>query len=385
MVSETIIERLEHIENKDRISDLPESVLLHILSFLKTTQYTVQTCILSKRWKNLWKQFSVLSLHSDCFNTLEVFIEYVSQLLSLRDHGIPLHTLKLFLSPEDNIESHLFERILTYAVSNNVKNLQVLLDCDIQHFPSSLLSCHTLTSLYFRVFPSLDDEEKILFPNSLNFQSLTKLDIGCIAFCGGTDPFSACPRLIWLKISNFNILGDKNLCISSTTLVKLTIQIHCKPKNDNKMELSIPSLRTFAFIGTPFKILYASQLTSVEHIEIDAYMGRKHHAEAPSILLSWLLELANIKILTVSSNTLRALSLVPDLLKVKLHTLYDLKKLKVKMKKLDCGLSKALSKNSIAHLPAKSDEEIIKLIVEFLLQNSASTEVCYFKGNRRCD
>ncbi|AES82311.1 F-box/RNI superfamily protein [Medicago truncatula] len=36
---------------EDRLSDLPDCVLLHIMSFLKT-KCAVQTCILSKRWKN---------------------------------------------------------------------------------------------------------------------------------------------------------------------------------------------------------------------------------------------------------------------------------------------------------------------------------------------
>jgi hypothetical protein len=39
-------------ENEDRLSDLPESVILHIMSFLNT-EYAVRTCILSTKWKDL--------------------------------------------------------------------------------------------------------------------------------------------------------------------------------------------------------------------------------------------------------------------------------------------------------------------------------------------
>ncbi|XP_058725663.1 F-box/FBD/LRR-repeat protein At1g16930-like [Vicia villosa] len=388
--------KTKHIENKDRISDLPDSVLLHILSFLKTTPYTVQTCILSKRWKNLWKKFHVLYIDSEWFNTLEVFTKFVSQLLSLHDQGMALHAFKLYMFRKHIIEPDLFESILNDAVSYNVKHLRLLLRCDIQHFPSSLLSCHTLTSLYYHVTPSHYNKPKILFPNSFNLPSLTKLVIGAVAFLGGTEPFSACPKLIRLRISHFNILGEQNLCISNTSLVKLTIEIHCKPRNDNIIELSTPSLRTFAFIGIPNQVLYGIHLSSVDRIEIDAYTWG-NHPEAPSILLSWLLKLANIKILTVSSNTLQVLSLVPDLLKVKLHSLCNLKRLNIKKKRLEYGLYKALVRSKLAQVPATSQKEVAKLreayeqrstfipkgIVRFLYRNTASAEVYSYSERKR--
>ena len=48
---------------EDRLSDLPNCVILHILSFLDT-KHAVQTCILSKRWNNLWKNLPTLILNS---------------------------------------------------------------------------------------------------------------------------------------------------------------------------------------------------------------------------------------------------------------------------------------------------------------------------------
>ncbi|AES90420.1 F-box protein [Medicago truncatula] len=45
----------ENDGNEDRLSDLLEGVLLHILSLFDTKQ-AVQSCILSTRWRHLWKR-----------------------------------------------------------------------------------------------------------------------------------------------------------------------------------------------------------------------------------------------------------------------------------------------------------------------------------------
>jgi len=198
----------------------------------------------------------------------------------------------------------MLDTILEYAVSHNIQHLDIYVKCDIQHFPSCLFSCDTLTSLRFYVTPIRYDKPKIIFPNSLNLPSLTSLRLGFVAFHGGLKLFLAYPRLKSLEIAHFEILGEENLFISSTTLVRLTIELCFKPKNDRKIELFTPSLCAFAFIGTPFQILCGSPLSFVKHIEIDADLWW-NYAEAPSILLRWFLEFVDVRSLIVSSNTLQ--------------------------------------------------------------------------------
>ena len=52
MIPPTTTNIVKLSENEDRFSDLPDCVILHILSFLNT-KHAVQTCILSPRYKDL--------------------------------------------------------------------------------------------------------------------------------------------------------------------------------------------------------------------------------------------------------------------------------------------------------------------------------------------
>lgn len=51
---------------EDRLSSLSDTLLLRILSFLPS-KTSVQTSILSTRWRNLWKHLSVLNLSDQDF------------------------------------------------------------------------------------------------------------------------------------------------------------------------------------------------------------------------------------------------------------------------------------------------------------------------------
>ncbi|XP_058745674.1 F-box/LRR-repeat protein At4g14096-like [Vicia villosa] len=344
----------ERDENLDRLSDLPDCILLHILSFLPS-KHAVQTSILSPRWNSLWKRIPTLKLNSLIFKHLKDFTKFVTHILSLRDDSTAIHTLSFHR--HGLIEPHLLKRVINYGISHNVQQLYIYVKCEIQHFPPSLFSCRTLTSLRLAVVHPKIYAMRTLFPNSLNMPSLTELCLHAFAFRVGDDgraePFSALHKLNTLIIDKCEV---QNLCILSTSLVRLTIVTRDYPPDDcGDIELCTPNLCIFTFIGSPFHKLYGSKsnLFSIEHIDIDVKL-MANSEDYSLFLLNWLIALVNVKSMTVSSPTLQVLSLVPDLFKVDLPSLCNLKTLKVKK---------------------KQSSSLPDLVVEFLLQNSPSTKV----------
>jgi hypothetical protein len=291
-------------ENKDRISDLPDCVLLLILSILNTKE-AVQTCILSTRWTNLWKYIPVLSISPQHFMTRRGFNRSVSQFLSLRDGKIALHTLNVH--SKGNIHSSKLKRIIKYAIDHSVQLLDVESTCYLEHYPFPNVSCHTLTSLTLCANNHICSRSP-LFPTSIYLPALTSLCIKYFAFRGSGDDNRAEPFSSFNSLKRLIIhccLDKQNLFISNDTLIYLriiTFYGHCE------IELSTPSLRSFDFKGNPIQKLTGrnNNLSSIKHVKIDVTIW-SHIKMYPLVLLNWLVELSLIESLTVASSTLEVL------------------------------------------------------------------------------
>lgn len=86
----------------DRISELPELILQHILSFLPFKQ-VFQCAILAKIWKHVWSTFPILRFDHTYFNSL-------SKIAKGRDVWLKRGDLYSFV--EQNLESRRTQRLL---------------------------------------------------------------------------------------------------------------------------------------------------------------------------------------------------------------------------------------------------------------------------------
>lgn len=135
-------------ENEDRISELPEVLLVHILSSLRTKEL-IATSVLSKRWRYLWKM--VPNLNFDCTTSM-VSSEDVYRSLIL--YKAPFLE-SLSLNIEDTVLL-ILEYWLEFAFSHHVRKLALYhLREDLEEafrFPSVLCSynntLHTLKLMY---------------------------------------------------------------------------------------------------------------------------------------------------------------------------------------------------------------------------------------------
>ncbi|PAN34023.1 hypothetical protein PAHAL_6G064800 [Panicum hallii] len=115
----------------DRLSGLPDRVLLRVLSHLKAWE-AVRTCVLSRRWRNLWASASGLDIRQPCgchgaaaddMLQPEAFATFVKNLLLRRRPFAPLDSLRLCWSHEDPDGDANFW--IAYAVRHGAEEIEL--------------------------------------------------------------------------------------------------------------------------------------------------------------------------------------------------------------------------------------------------------------------
>ncbi|KAL1832235.1 hypothetical protein ACET3Z_001886 [Daucus carota] len=162
-------------EGEDRISDLPDELIHHILWFLDV-QTAVQTCILSKRWKPVWTTLPFINftrydqLHGEyirgsTFNSFRcLFLDSFTAEMNLfdkffshRNHDSRI--FKLYLSFFFVPPSNLVHKFINYAISRQVQDLNVHIPefvTDLSTFNSASVEKLTLSLDFCKVFKFSD-------------------------------------------------------------------------------------------------------------------------------------------------------------------------------------------------------------------------------------
>ncbi|KAF8058823.1 hypothetical protein N665_1241s0017 [Sinapis alba] len=175
----------------DRVSLLPDDLLLKILSYLPTNEVRI-TSVLSKRWRSLWMLLPKLEYSCGTFNTktLESFSHFVNKSLLL--HKAPvLESLHLSLGRSDS-ETDIVS-CLEIASNRNLHELNVFFKL-LSRLRLPRRTCETLVVMHLSyVFLNVT-----LVPDS--FKALKTLHLLCVEFKGRknksfTRLLSKCPVL----------------------------------------------------------------------------------------------------------------------------------------------------------------------------------------------
>ncbi|XP_009118991.2 putative F-box protein At1g67390 [Brassica rapa] len=196
-----------HIKNVDRISKLPDDMLLKIIKSLSTEE-AVQTSLLSKRWEGVWKQMPYLFF--DMKNALKVELPLAEQ-------------------------SHFIAQLITKVINNHSGNLE---HCKILHMTPqtqdgtletwirSLIHVkHTKCLELKRFRVNRPGRARVLHlpPNIFSHPMLTSLLLSRYQF-ESAHAFNNCNNLIILKLFKFKVEGDVlNTVIASCPSLKMLV------------------------------------------------------------------------------------------------------------------------------------------------------------------
>uniref|UniRef100_A0ACD5X460 Uncharacterized protein n=1 Tax=Avena sativa TaxID=4498 RepID=A0ACD5X460_AVESA len=217
--------KASRVGRTDRISALPDAMLQHVLSFLQA-QEAVQSCVLARRWRYLWKSIPVLRL--TCFRPVNESREFMDYLLVLRDRS-PLNACLFNFSKFLEGDGHYVNLWIRYALLCQVRVLSVAFRDGFKCFSMARL-------------PVIS-------------QNLTNLELASVQLNDKFLDFSSCPSLEELKMTKCSIPIKE---IFSHSLKRLSIE-ECRFYDGDgarRLRISVPSLTSLQLIDadgkTPF-------------------------------------------------------------------------------------------------------------------------------------
>ncbi|XP_078150743.1 FBD-associated F-box protein At4g13985-like [Carex rostrata] len=229
----------------DRISTLPDDLLIHVLSFLSTRE-VVQTCILAKRWRNTWASVCVLKLKLREFftdNDLEndersklckdKFEQFIHGVLKNRERCLDKFQYEWRINIENDYSMEWLNRVVTLLP--RVINI-LYYGMNKMEMPNLVFSCPSLQKL--KLILSACNQITIIRPKLINIPSLKVLNLQRVDLDDdfARKLFSGCPALESLYLRSCH-LGFSD--ISSNVLKTLALK-NCRYLN--QMKICCPSL-----------------------------------------------------------------------------------------------------------------------------------------------
>ncbi|KAK8447319.1 hypothetical protein SEVIR_8G047700v4 [Setaria viridis] len=227
----------------DRISDLPEGVLHHILSLLPA-QDAVRTCVLAQSWRHHWRSAPAVRF-AGCTGWAGgayTFGPFVDGLLSARRGGAPLDSCDFDL--DVNLD------LGRYDVPKMERRVNSWIRRALRRQVRELRFQVSITP---RLPFSLEDRP-------LASEHLTRLELATVRGNSSVLDFSSCPALEDLTMEDCDV---GSLEIHSPSLRHLRIR-YCLFYCNYRTRMSFPNLVTFQFITNAGRVPLLESMPSLE-------------------------------------------------------------------------------------------------------------------------
>ncbi|CAH8385884.1 unnamed protein product [Eruca vesicaria subsp. sativa] len=227
------------IQKRDLISDLPDELLLKILSSL-SSKGVVTTSVLSRRWQSLWKEVKTFRYDDDRPLMYALTVSNFTVFISKRSR---VEILQLKLTPY-SLQSEI-DRLLCNAPARSLKELKIEMLYNSLELPESLFSYPQLETLILEKLSLVD------VPPNANLACLKRLKLLSVRFsCDESVKklLSICPRLEELAVRRSTYTNVKIFAINVPTLRSLSINNSSgksRPKGVHGFVINAPSLRCF--------------------------------------------------------------------------------------------------------------------------------------------
>ncbi|XP_059279809.1 LOW QUALITY PROTEIN: F-box/LRR-repeat protein At3g03360-like [Lycium ferocissimum] len=302
-------------ETLDCISQLPDAVLLQILSLLPTND-AVKSCVLSKRWRYLWTSIYNFLFIDRNYNNVENFTSFVDHVLT---HSTcpKIKKFQVDFHHGDWEFDCKISQWLSFAVKNKVEDVMFNSypspDEHSYELPLCMYTCSSLITLYLSHW--VFDKGLVIAWNSLKSLTLdsTTLEDDDIVIL-----LSSCPVLETMELSF--CVGCHRLEITSSNLKRLTIDSHLHHRlvGYGSLEIFAPHLQHLDISGELFNVrcrlvnvssLVIASLTfsitcitvSWDEDDIEEDSCRDHHQDIRNLILDYLEKLSYVTELIIGS------------------------------------------------------------------------------------
>ncbi|XP_052208632.1 F-box/LRR-repeat protein At3g59190-like isoform X2 [Diospyros lotus] len=317
------VQEASHV-SEDKISNLPDCVLHHILSFLPTKD-TVATSILSTRWKDLWTSVPNIDFDDSLLYSSEVnggyplevncFMNFVERVLLLRNCSADVK--KFRLSCRVCFDASRIHAWISAAIKHKVQELDL---CLFVEKPFTLPHCvfygESLTSLKIEMNCVLELSTCISFPK------LKTLYLALVTFPDDDSIqklLSSCQVLQELSILDCEWMNLKSIMVSIPTLKSLTIDDlpffgSEDELNGCEIKIDAASMLFFTYSGYLLNEICLLNLSSLINASIHVPSLYKGGKDIASRAVKLLRGLNHVKSMRISNGVIESLFLADNVL-----------------------------------------------------------------------